>query len=369
MAESRRTADMKAEKALAHYMDRCFYEKLCEKIPNASFDRKADAKTQLEGIDVELTIDGTKYFIDEKASLYYSNTMLPTFAFEIDSLQRNHPDPIPGWFVNKDLKTTHYLLIWPNVKCEKQQGESGVIWQRKPVGELSSGDFTIVEAMLLKKSDLLAALDEKGLPVEKLKADASSFRRSTAGIKERRDKRYPKLNNLWLTYSGMINEQPMNLVINKEFLKPLATSIWLISEDGYAAIGQELPFEKPECTAKQPSESNVAYDSLTALGLPEFCNVTTMAKALNASRGESTGRKLTGALLNEMLLENGYLEVVETADGKTQKVPTQKGKAAGIKTEQKQAEDGSPYYAVTYGQNAQRVVLDLVSEHLATSDC
>ncbi len=79
MVESRRNADMKAERALAQYLDRCFYKKLCTEIPNAAFDRKTDAKTQLEGVDVELAIDGQRYLIDEKASMpsaWYSNCCL-----------------------------------------------------------------------------------------------------------------------------------------------------------------------------------------------------------------------------------------------------------------------------------------------------
>lgn len=368
MAESRRAADMKAEKALSQYMDRCFYERLCEKIPNASFDRKTDAKTQLEGVDIELTIDGTKYFIDEKASLYYSNTMLPTFAFEIDSLQRNHPAPIPGWFVNKDLKTTHYLLIWPNVKCIRPEDQPNAPWQRVAVGKLLDSDFTIVEALLIKKSDLLAALNQRGLSVGKLQEDAASLRRSMAGANERMDKRYPEAN-LWLTYSGTIKEQPLNLVINKEFLKPLATGIWLISEDGYAAISQKAPFEKPANAIEQLNGPHAAPESLEALDLPERCNVTMMAKTLDEAKGEGTRRKITAVLLNELLVDNGYLKVIDTADGRTQKAPTQKGEAAGIKAEQRQTPDGTPYLAVSYNQNAQRIVLDLLSEHLASSDC
>lgn len=369
MVESRRNADMKAEQALAQYMDRCFYEKLCEKIPDATYDRKTDKNTQLEGVDIELTIGGTKLLIDEKAAFYYSNAMLPTFAFEIDSLQKNHPAPVPGWFVNKDLNTTHYLLIWPNVKCERPKDQPNAAWQRIDVGKLGDSDFTIVEALLIKKSDLLAALDEKGLSVEKLQEDADSLRRSTAGMRARKDMHYPEINNLYLTYSGAMEEQPLNLVIKKEFLKPLATGLWLISEDGYAAISQKSPFEKPARATEHQSDVHVTLEELAAAGLPEHCNVTMMAKTLSSLKGESSGRKLTGVLLNELLLESGYLKTIETAGGKTQKVPTQKGEAAGIKSKQKQAADGTQYFAVSYDRNAQRVILELLSKQLATGDC
>ena len=146
MTESFRHNDMKAEKQLAEFMDRCFYSKLYDLKGNkVEFKRMTDQQSQLEGIDVEIIADGRKFRIDEKASLYYSNVMIPTFAFEIDSIQKGHEEPVEGWFLNDSLSTDYYMLIWPNVKCKQIGGQ----WVRKNIGSLTSYDFTIVEAMLI----------------------------------------------------------------------------------------------------------------------------------------------------------------------------------------------------------------------------
>ena len=79
--ESNRNIDMKAEKQLASFLDEHFYSRLHDKNGiSVKFDRKKDKTSQLQGIDVELNADGKTFIIDEKASFYYSNAMIPTFA-------------------------------------------------------------------------------------------------------------------------------------------------------------------------------------------------------------------------------------------------------------------------------------------------
>ena len=231
MTDSFRQNDMKAEKQLADFMDRCFYSKLYDLQGNkVRFERKADRKSQLHGIDVEIVVGERKFFIDEKASFYYSNAMIPTFAFEIDSIQKDKIEPVKGWLLNDSLATNYYMLIWPNVKCELINNQ----WVRKEIGKLTSYDFTIVEAMLVKKEQILIEIEKRGLDSKYLLNYAKSMRKNLIDS----EKTYTKNvdNQIKIMYSGNLAEKPINAVIRKDLIKSIAKATYLISEDGYARI-------------------------------------------------------------------------------------------------------------------------------------
>lgn len=231
MAKSFRKIDMKAEDALATFMDKNFYSKLHDKDGNhVSYERKTDISSQLNGIDVELIVGNRHFFIDEKASIYYSNAMIPTFAFEINSMQHGHEQPIDGWFINEDLKTNYYMLIWPNVKCELTDGK----WIRKNPSEIQYSDFTIIEAMLIEKKDLVNEAIKHGCDKVHLIEYAIELREMMEISNERKD---IKVDDYFkITYTGALNEKPINVVIQKSVLKKIAKATYLISEDGYAEI-------------------------------------------------------------------------------------------------------------------------------------
>lgn len=229
--ESFRKNDMKAETQLGVFLDRCFYSKLHDtKGNNVFFERKKDAQSQLQGIDIELVADGKRFLIDEKASIYYSNLMIPTFAFEIDSLQRGHSKPVEGWFINDELLTEYYLLIWPNIKCESINNK----WLRKDLGSIRDTDFTIVEAMLVEKERLVAAVNNYGCDKPHLLTYAKMLRKKANNISETITENINE--NIKIMYSGKIAEKPINVVIRKSMLKEIASATYLISEDGYAQI-------------------------------------------------------------------------------------------------------------------------------------
>ena len=229
--ESFRKIDMRAEQVLGEFMDEFFYSKLKSKDGNPiRFKRMTDYSSQMDGIDVCIEMDDREIIIDEKASIYFSNAMIPTFAFELDSIQEGHENPVEGWFVNDDLKTEYYMLIWPNVNCKEIDGK----WIRKPLSKITKYDFTIVEAMMIKKKDIRALLEDKGYDRPHLLEYAKRIRNMNSGIETRYDE---DLNDgLKLTFSGQLAEKPINLVINKSILWYVAQRVYLISADGYASI-------------------------------------------------------------------------------------------------------------------------------------
>lgn len=154
--------------------------------------------------------------------------MIPTFAFEIESLQSNNGQPVEGWLLNDSLKTTHYILIWPNVKCEYDGNGTCV---RKTLGNLKKSDFTVIEALLINKKSIIRYLNGHGWDKEKLASFAQDIKQQGLEGKVNSDNK-----NFYFYYSKAIAEQPINVVIKKEILFNLAQRAYLVSADGMANI-------------------------------------------------------------------------------------------------------------------------------------
>ena len=99
-----RNADHCSERAVDEYLNRFVYKKLYDK-----FQPISDAKQQLAGIDVIVNND---MYIDNKAMTdpQYLNNPANSFILEIASF--NHGAYQLGWFLNDNLKTTHYMFVW-----------------------------------------------------------------------------------------------------------------------------------------------------------------------------------------------------------------------------------------------------------------
>lgn len=233
MLNTNRQNDMDGEQKLARFMDKYFYSKLHgtngEKY---FFERKRDWESQMKGIDICLSVGDKEFLIDEKATLYYSNAMIPTFAFEINSLQGNQDNLIEGWFINDDLLTEYYMLIWPNIKCEKRESDN--TWIRKNIKNIKESDFTIVEAMLIEKQKLKDSIFVEGYDRDRLLAYAKKMRELYEGSTRMEEEKI--CNDIKITFSNQIPEKPVNIVVGKDRLKRLSSAIYLISEDGYASI-------------------------------------------------------------------------------------------------------------------------------------
>lgn len=171
-------------------------------------------------------------YIPNEPDTYSSidNTMLPTFAFELDSIQKTGGAPVTGWFVRDDLVTQYYMLIWPNTKCKNINGE----WRRTPLGEIEFSDFTIIEAMLIRKDDIFDFLQRNNLAKSHLLEYAKRLRATHGKKNEKIDVQLE--NRLSITFSGQIPEKPINLIIRREKLKEIAKQVYLISQDGFARI-------------------------------------------------------------------------------------------------------------------------------------
>ena len=212
---TQREKDMRAEKELAKFLDEHLYCELLKEEKFISFERVTDRTMQKQGVDViGKTADAIAY-IDEKAQLHYINQCLPTFAFELEFLW--HGKAMEGWFLNDSLSTTHYLLLWPNAT-------------KTDLSLITSDDFTTVEGMMISKAKIRKHLHDIGLTdallheiTELLHQQGISGPRRTAfeGIK------------LYVSPSTKYSENPINIVISKKILAPLADAHYLISKQGF----------------------------------------------------------------------------------------------------------------------------------------
>lgn len=221
--KSFRKQDSKAEKQLAAFMDKYFYSRL-----DTEYKRVTDPEMQLKGVDVIIGSDSVK--IDEKASLYYSNVMIPTFVFELDFMSGNNCHT--GWYLNENLLTDYYMLIWPNIR--DLYDNSLKKWVRKDVSEIMVNDFTIVEAMLVEKKKINAEFERRMLTAERLLAYVRAIR--MAADKSRYRDGYRLDDDIKIMLSDKLNEKPINLVVNKKLLYDVADRVYLISQDGFANV-------------------------------------------------------------------------------------------------------------------------------------
>ena len=247
MKGSNRKIDSKAEALISEFLCKYLYDKLAKDHESFSYKRIIDNDLQRKGIDVILKWDGDlprEINVDEKATVYYFNKMIPTFAFEIDSIQTDEGTCYPGWFINDDLLTEWYHLVWPNARPN---------WKSKEnvfnLHQLEVEDITICETMLISKKVLKTnvrnvfglnsneELNEFLLEQSaKLRAGAPLALPTITTVEKDNFTKIKIDDNYSLYYSKSIAEKPVNLVISKDKLLELAGHVYLVCQDGYGTI-------------------------------------------------------------------------------------------------------------------------------------
>lgn len=112
----------------------------------------------------------------------------------------------------------------------------------------------------------------------------------------------------------------------------------------------------------------VEPDRLDEVELTDICKVSDLANSINALNQGSGLKKITAAFINDILLQNGYIEEFTLDDGTKTKRVTQKGLEAGIREEERRAKYGRKFYALTHTRESQRVMIDLLKEHFRNLD-
>ena len=89
----------------------------------------------------------------------------------------------------------------------------------------------------------------------------------------------------------------------------------------------------------------------------EPLRITQLIDRISAATDNPRMKKLKTTTVTDWLMKEGFLEKQDAPDGKSNRVPTQKGCAIGLSTVKRQA-PGGEYLAVMYDLSAQRFVLD-----------
>ena len=89
----------------------------------------------------------------------------------------------------------------------------------------------------------------------------------------------------------------------------------------------------------------------------EPVSITVLTQRINELRENADMKKLSYSSITRFLEQAGMLTVVENANGKKARRPTEAGRRLGISTAERTGQNG-PYTAVLYDQSAQRFILD-----------
>lgn len=201
---TRRISDSSAEREVAKYLDYHLYYRLTKAPLYGQSQRTDTYAEQLAGSDVILHASGKTYIIDEKAQIYYINKSLPTFAFEVDSIQRGVRRS--GWLYNDNLKTTHYLLIWPHAKHTNHE-------------TLKTGDITKLDCICVEKTAIQGMLHKQGWSQERIEQESHRIRDTvTYG---RIDIGNPMFY-LYHSKPARYSETPINIVMSRKAIESAA---------------------------------------------------------------------------------------------------------------------------------------------------
>lgn len=213
---SLRYSDTLAEVEIGKFLDKYFYSELTNN--DCSFNRVHDKSLQLKGIDVICEQkNGRIFYLDEKAQVHYINKNLPTFAFEVDSIQRGHLTQ--GWFLNPRYETTHYVLTW--ITATKDYDKTNI---------LTFDNIQSLKVITVSRGKLLKHLNSI-ISLENIKKKSCYLRENNCFGKGE------KIGSIghWY-YTNHLDERPINIVLYKHFLIDICNGHYTIDKDSFKAL-------------------------------------------------------------------------------------------------------------------------------------
>ncbi len=123
----------------------------------------------------------------------------------------------------------------------------------------------------------------------------------------------------------------------------------VIDHDGYVGAKPREP-KLPEFSATAEELSQVPVTQ-------EPVRITQFVDRINTARNNPQMKKLGTTVVTDWLLRKGFLEKRTSAEGKSQRLPTQAGITLGLSTETRQGQYGV-YTSVFYNAGAQQFLLD-----------
>lgn len=209
--------DERTANEFAAFLDEYFYAKQTY----FSSKRIADACEQKKGIDILLD----NYKVDEKTALYYANSGLSTFAFEISYLSSYDGAVKNGWFIDSSFETELYFLFW----VKTVDGVNPRRVQKDVVSNWRKNDFAEAEGYLIGKDTIKEFLSKNGYSTMALLRKSAEIR--TNGITGRYE-------DFYLSGSNNYCEAPINILIPKKILFELAEFVFIINKNNFKQVKQ-----------------------------------------------------------------------------------------------------------------------------------
>ncbi|MBQ8626689.1 MAG: hypothetical protein IJ419_11070 [Agathobacter sp.] len=216
-ARQRRVQDETYTRAVEAFLDTVYYNTASpydksKRLSDHLSRNEYDAEAQKKGADIFLERSPTETIIvDEKFAINYREKDLRTFSFELESRARGGDSWVerPGWFINPENQTTHYMLLW-----FKSDHDISTMY-----------DY---EACLVSKQAIKDQLAREGVDVHEMfrafKDCVEHQIEPPAGCKISfgQDKITMDFNGYRITQSTQFEEAPINIIIPREKLREMA---------------------------------------------------------------------------------------------------------------------------------------------------
>ncbi len=112
---------------------------------------------------------------------------------------------------------------------------------------------------------------------------------------------------------------------------------------------------------KQPFYINP--EKLDLVEPKDICVISELTKSINALCEENKERKnLTAQFVNELLVNDGYLEEVQAGEKKEKRV-TEKGRLVGMDEEERTSKEGRKYFVIHHSKQSQKMIIEILKQY------
>ena len=237
MNYSTRKSDSHGERIVHQFLEEHLYKVLQNDALRSIFggseieriESVTDVARQCLGVDTVIHLRDTDedILLDEKASVYYINKNLSTFAFELMT-KRSDGIFTDGWFVNDHFQNSHYLVMWLKA-CGKKDRDGNWINGNRYIRSLTVDDIRSVDAFLLDKDQMHTYLNRLGLTPRMLKKKAIEMHNGNIHKFFVNDDIRIQNSGYKASYdSKTMFEEPVNLLLSKSLLAQLADHRFVI---------------------------------------------------------------------------------------------------------------------------------------------
>ena len=209
-----RSEDSRLEGVVNEFLDKYFLNNF----ESATWVK--DRAAQIKGVDIILDSSALglqNAMVDIKSAVKYSDRYLGTYSLELSFIGRGYKERT-GWFINDELDTEYYLLLYP--RSEKHYTDI------KTVDDIDYVDYYLVGKDGLKKFFLSRGYDKERF------LDVCASMREELGDGNRKLTWDSDSENFHFSLTGYLAEQPINVVVKRQVYEKYAALKGRITKNG-----------------------------------------------------------------------------------------------------------------------------------------